>query len=550
MALRALIIGKKLTEARGRLEKLREKDEEFQTREAELEEAISEAESEEDQEAVEKLVEEFETEKEAHEEEKKKLEEEISDMESELEEITKEPAARMKKQVKEKRGESRTMETRKKFFGMDAQERDAFFANEEVKEFLQRTRDLAIQKRTITGAELTIPTQVLELIRENVENYSKLVNRVRVRYVSGKARQNVMGAFPEAVWTEACASLNELNFGFTQTELDGYKVGGIIYICIATLEDSDYDLASEIITALGAAIGIALDKAILYGTGVKMPLGIVSRLAQDAQPSDYPAVSRPWEDLSGTNLITISGKTGLALFQELAKSTKVIKGKYSRGVKFWAMNESTYTDLMVEAMSINAAGAIVSAQGATMPVVGGDIVVLSDDIITDGNIIVGYGDLYLLAERAGSSFARSDEYRFADDQVAFKGTARYDGAPIIAEGFAAIGIGSVPATDATFPGDAANDTTLTDLSIGSLSLSPTFNPETLSYTATATAASDVVTANPTQARAKVTLTYNGKNYPNGGSVKWLADSTAHPLEIVVENGVSVRTYTVQVTKGE
>lgn len=549
MALRALIIGKKLTEARGRLEKLREKDEEFQTREAELEEAISEAESEEDQEAVEKLVEEFETEKEAHEEEKKKLEEEISDMESELEEITKEPAARMKKQMKEKRGESRTMETRKKFFGMDAQERDAFFANEEVKEFLQRTRDLAIQKRTITGAELTIPTQVLELIRENVENYSKLVNRVRVRYVSGKARQNVMGAFPEAVWTEACASLNELNFGFTQTELDGYKVGGIIYICIATLEDSDYDLASEIITALGAAIGIALDKAILYGTGVKMPLGIVSRLAQDAQPSDYPAVSRPWEDLSGTNLITISGKTGLALFQELAKSTKVIKGKYSRGVKFWAMNESTYTDLMVEAMSINAAGAIVSAQGATMPVVGGDIVVLSDDIITDGNIIVGYGDLYLLAERAGSSFARSDEYRFADDQVAFKGTARYDGAPIIAEGFAAIGIGSAPATDATFPGDAANDTTLTDLSIGSLSLSPTFNPETLSYAATATAASDVVTANPTQARAKVTLTYNGKNYPNGGSVKWLADSTAHPLEIVVENGVSVRTYTVQVTKG-
>ena len=508
MALRALIIGKKLMEARGRLEKLREKDEEFKTREAELEEAISEAESEEDQEAVEKLVEEFETEKEAHEEEKKKLEEEISDMESELEEIAKEPAARMKKQVKEKRGESRTMETRKKFFGMDAQERDAFFANEEVKEFLQRARDLAIQKRTITGAELTIPTQVLELIRENVENYSKLVNRVRVRYVSGKARQNVMGAFPEAVWTEACASLNELSFGFTQTELDGYKVGGIIYICIATLEDSDYDLASEIITALGAAIGIALDKAILYGTGVKMPLGIVSRLAQDSQPSDYPTVSRPWEDLSGTNLITISGKTGLALFQELAKSTKVIKGKYSRGVKFWAMNESTYTDLMVEAMSINAAGAIVSAQGATMPVVGGDIVVLSDDIITDGNIIVGYGDLYLLAERAGSSFARSDEYRFADDQVAFKGTARYDGAPIIAEGFAAIGIGSAPATDATFPGDTANDTTLTDLSIGSLSLSPTFNPETLSYTATATAASKTETTKKKQPKQNKKITNN------------------------------------------
>lgn len=550
MALRALILGKKLTEARARLEELRAKDAEFEKRESDLAEAIEEAESEEDREAVETLVEEFETEKAAHEEEKKNLEEEISDMEGELEKFTKEPPMRSKTPEKEKRGENRKMETRKKFFGLSAQERDAFFADEEVKEFLQRARDLAIQKRTITGAELTIPTQVLELIRENVEQYSKLINRVRVRYVSGKARQNVMGAFPEAVWTEACASLNELSFGFTQTELDGYKVGGIIYICIATLEDSDYDLASEIITALGAAIGIAIDKAILYGTGVKMPLGIVSRLAQDEQPSDYPAVSRPWEDLSGTNLITISGKTGLALFQELAKSTKVIKGKYSRGVKFWAMNESTYTDLMVEAMSINAAGAIVSAQGATMPVVGGDIIVLSDDIIADNNIVVGYGDLYLLAERAGSSFARSDEYRFADDQVAFKGTARYDGAPIIAEGFAAIGLGAAPATDATFPGDTANDTTLADLSIGSLSLSPSFDPEVLAYSVSATAASDTVTANPTQARAKVTLRYNGKNYPNGGSIKWVADGAAHPLEVAVENGVSVRTYTVQVTKGE
>ena len=259
MALRALILGKKLTEARAKLEKLREKDAEFQTREAELEEAIDEAETEEDRTEVEGLVEEFEEEKKTHEEEKKNLEEEISDMENELKEITKEPAERTRRSAEEKRGENRPMETRKKFFGMSAQERDAFFADEEVKAFLQRARDLAAQERTITGAELSIPPQVLELIRENAERYSKMISRVRVRRVPGKARQNVMGAFPEAIWTETCASLNELNFGFTQTELDGYKVGGIIYICIATLEDSDYDLASEIINALGAAIGIALD---------------------------------------------------------------------------------------------------------------------------------------------------------------------------------------------------------------------------------------------------------------------------------------------------
>lgn len=44
------------------------------------------------------------------------------------------------------------------------------------------------------------------------------------------------------------------------------------------------------------------------------------------------------------------------------------------------------------------------------------------------------------------------------------------------------------------------------------------------------------------------LAYDGKNYPNGSTIKWKADSKAHPLTITVQNGVSERTYTVNVTK--
>lgn len=548
MALKALMLRSKIDKKKKELEDLREKDADFKTREAELEAAIAEAETEEEQAAVQAEVEKFDTEKAAHESGKSDLETEIAGLETELAETEKEPNP-VEPTVNE--GESRKgikeMNSRKKFFGMSVQEREAFFAREDVKTFLERVKEAGLSSRAIKGADLTIPTVVLELIRENVLNYSKLINRVRLRPVSGTARQNVMGAMPEAVWTEACAALNELTFGFSQVEVDGYKVGGVIYICKATLEDSIYNLAEEIINALGAAIGIALDRAILYGTGVKMPLGIVTRLAQDEQPSNYPATARPWEDLTETNLITISDQTGLALFQAIAKATKAMKGKYSRGEKFWAMNESTYTDLVVEAMSINANGAIVSAQGGTMPVVGGDVVVLSDEIIKDGNIVAGYGDLYLLAERAGSEFARSDEYRFAEDQVAFKGTARYDGVPIIAEAFIAIGIGAAPATDSTFPGDSANDTTLTDLTVGSIALSPTFAPETLAYTGTVTGTSDAVTASASQAKAKVHLEFGGKNYPNGAVLKW--NTGANTVNVVVENGVSERTYTLTLTKG-
>ena len=70
MALKALLLRKKLDAARAALEELRAKDQELQTREAELEAAIGEAVTEEDKQAVEGLVSEFEAEKKEHEEKK------------------------------------------------------------------------------------------------------------------------------------------------------------------------------------------------------------------------------------------------------------------------------------------------------------------------------------------------------------------------------------------------------------------------------------------------------------------------------------------------
>ena len=555
MALKILMLKRNIDSKKAELEELRKKDESFSVRESELEQAIQEAQTEEEQNTVKEEVEKFDTEKQEHEESKSTLESEIEGLEADLEaEESKSPDSRETQKDKKERADNK-MQTRAKFFGLNAQEQREFVAREDVKAFLERAREMGreqlsgvSQKRGVTGADLTIPTVVLDLLRQNIMDYSKLTRRVRLRAVNGKARQTVMGAIPEAIWTEACAKLNELDFSFNQVEVDGYKVGGVVYICQATLEDSDLNLAYEIMEGMGASIGISVDKAILYGTGVKMPLGIATRLAQTSEPDNYPAKARPWKNLSTTNMSTITGKTGIEFFKAIAIAAKAAKGKYSRGVKFWAMNESTYTDLLVEAMTFNAAGAIVSAQNGVMPVIGGDIDVLPDEVISDGNIVGGYGDLYLLAERSGSEFVRSDEYRFAEDQAAFKGSARYDGMPVIAEGFVAIGIGAAPATDATFLGDTANDTTLTDLTVGSETLSPTFDPETLTYAVTASAASDAITANPTQAKAKVMLAYDGKNYPNGSTIKWKADSKAHPLTITVQNGVSERTYTVNVTK--
>lgn len=468
MAIKALMLKKRIDRASNALAPLMEKEKEFEVRESELQKALEEAETEEEINTVEEEVNALEADKEANTKAKDELAKEIEGYKEELakleEEDNKEPEAQEVKPVDEpeERKVNTVMSKRNVFTKMDIQTRNAIFAQDDVKNFLGEVRTAMKEKRAITNVGLTIPEVFLGYLRENLEDYSKLYRKVTVRAISGTGRMVIMGGLQEAIWTECCANLNEMSMTFSDTTVDCFKVGGYYALCNSQLEDSDVDLASEIITALGYGIGLALDKAILYGKNTsddyKMPLGIVSRLAQTQAPSDYPATSRTWVDLHTTHLtnITAANSTGVKLFQGLVALRGVIKNNFARGPITWVMNDATYTKLLTEAITINASGAIVSGVNGVMPVIGGDLVVL--DFIPDNVIIYGYFDLYLLAERAGRQFAESTHVRFLQDQTVWKATARYDGLPLIAEAFGAVAIASnaAPTAAMTFAADLAN----------------------------------------------------------------------------------------------
>lgn len=458
MALRVLMTKKKLDTAKKSLEDLRSQREEFEKRESEIEKAIEEALTEEEKKVVEEEIDKHEAEKAELDEKEKALSDEVSELEQELASLEEEQGKPVEKEEvpkEEERKSVKTMETRK-FFNMNVQERDAFFAREDVNKYLDEVRSAIREKRALTNVGLTIPEVFMGLIRENLIDYSKLYKYVDVRRINGEGRAVIMGSIPEAVWTECCANLNELTLGFNDVELDCYKLGGYFAVCNANMEDSAINLATELVIALSKAIGLALDKAILYGTGVKMPLGVVSRLAQTEAPATYPATARTWVDLHTSNIKSIpANTTGAALIAAIITAFGNAKGKYSRGTKVWVMNETTYTNLVAASVSVDASGAIVAGVNGQMPVIGGNIEVL--DFIPDNVIIGGYFDLYLLAERAGAKFMTSEHVRFLQDQTVLKATARYDGEPAIAEAFVAIGLNAVtPNATMSFAADTAN----------------------------------------------------------------------------------------------
>lgn len=565
MALKQIMLSRKIEQKKEELRSLMEKDSAFQTRETELEQAIAEAVTEEEQKAVEEEVDAFDSEKTAHEEAKDALKNEISGLEEELAAYDVDPPAPERHDNKEKKVRTSRMKVdvnirslpmgKRAFDALPMETRESIIQREDVKDFLAKLRSMKGNSRAIQGGELEIPVVFLDLISENMYRYSKLLRRVRVRTVPGQARQTIAGTVPEAIWTEMCGAINELSFQFNQITLDGYKVAGIIPVCNSLLEDtvSNLDLAGTIIEMLSEAIGLAEDKAILYGKGATshMPLGIVTRLAQDSAPDGYPANAPEWVDLHSTNIVKIDGTslTGEQFWSQLMMATANTFTRYSRGEMFWAMNSKTYATLRSKLITFTASGDVVSALYGALPIITGAVDVL--EFIPDGDIIGGYGDLYLWVDRAAIQIESDSSVQFIQDNTVFRGKARADGSPVIPGAFVAININNAAVTTAMdFAADTANDADLTALTLSGNTMSPsTFNPNTLTYIVAAAAADTTkIEATPAQAKASVEIAYNGANVRNGGTITLLKDSTAHPITVTVRNGNAVKVYTVNITR--
>lgn len=565
MALRALMLRRSIDNKKKELEQLRGKEAAFKKRETELEAAIAEvteATDEEQQKAVEEEVAKYEAEKSAFDKAKDECAAAIDRLEEELKGIeeaapTEEPPTEETMIIEETERSKRNRmininiralpREQRAFDALPMQTRQEIVARQDVKNFLKELRSMkGGAQRAVSGADLTIPIVFLDLISENMFRYSKLLNRIRVRNVRGEARQTIAGTVPEAIWTEMCAAINELEFVFNQITVDGYKVAGFVPVCNSILEDNDINLASWIVEMLSESIGLAEDKAILYGTGIKMPMGIVSRLAQTAKPSDYPANAPAWVDLHTTNIQKIdSTLTGAAFWAALTVATGNAYSLYARGEKFWAMNSKTYNLLKSKVITFTATGDIAAGVFATLPIITGDVDIL--EFIPDGDIIGGYGDLYLWVNRGEIQIDADRSVQFIQDNTVFRGKARADGTPVIPQSFVAINInGSEVTTSMTFAADTANDALLQSLTVGNETLTPTFDPAVMAYTITAAAATDKIEATAAQARAEIELNLNGKNLNNGGTATWTSGSNT--LTVTVKNGNAVRVYTLTVTK--
>ncbi|MBC6169218.1 phage major capsid protein [Listeria seeligeri] len=232
MALKQLMIQKKLDSKRGELEELETRSKSFVERENSLTRALEEAKTEEEVNTVEKSVDDLENEKEKLEKERDELTAKIKELEKELEEANEKPNA----SKDEEKGED--------------EERMGKYKDKEVRSAVNtfiRTKGQTRAGLVSTDAGVIIPEEIIyspEKEVKTVTNLAELVSKTKVSTASGKypilkratARLN---SVPEL---EANPQLAKPEFEQINWEVVTYR--GAIPISQESIDDAAVDLVS------------------------------------------------------------------------------------------------------------------------------------------------------------------------------------------------------------------------------------------------------------------------------------------------------------------
>lgn len=406
--LKQLKLSKAIELKRQQLKEVEKKQADILKRSEDAKAALEEAKNEEDLKTVEVEINEIDAENVEIEKEKKTIEAEIEEIENELEEVKARSAAANKGAGAQKKD---GIEGGKEMNRMQVREllkSGEYYKRSEVVEFYDKFKNL----RAVTGGELVIPEVVVNRIMDILGDYSTLypiVDKIRVK---GTARILIDTDTTAAQWVEMNSAIPAGDVGtLAAIDFDGYKVGKITFIDNYLLQDSVINLDEYVSRKIARAIALALDGAILAGTGVagKQPEGIL------------PAV--PLE-----NKVTVAAGDKLS---EFVKPIGLIDtGLEAVGEITAVMRRSTYYAYLLEySLNVNSAGENVGTlPNLTRPDILGLPVVFNNNMPAD-TILYGDFQQYTLVERENISIDSSDQVRFVEDQMAFRGKGRFDGKP-------------------------------------------------------------------------------------------------------------------------
>lgn len=272
-----------------------------------------------------------------------------------------------------------------------------------------------------TGGGYLAPSDfLLEIIKAAIE-FSPFRSAVRVRTTSQKSVQipKRTGVF-SARWTGEVETRSETKgLAYGLEDVPVHELTAEVYVSMANLEDSAFDVESELKLEFAEQFGVAEGAAVVSGSGVKKPEGFLTA--------------------SGTVGVN-SGQAATIDSDSLLKLKYGLKTEYARRAS-WAMNRTT---LGLTRRMKDGSGNYVWIPGLAdgrPNTIDGDPYTEAPDMpnVAAGSKPVAYGDwmrAYTMVDRLAMSVIRDGLTRASEGQVKFVARRRIGGQVTLAEAIA------------------------------------------------------------------------------------------------------------------
>ena len=297
-----------------------------------------------------------------------------------------------------------------------AEYRVAFLKNLQGKQLSE------VEKRTLTttsGATGAVPTTTLNLIIDKLRQVSVLFPKVSVSFVPGNLSFVVANAKNAAAWHVQGAAGTAADDTVASVSLSGYELIKLVEVSIAAQQMTIDAFEAYIVAEIGRQLAIAIENAILNGSGSAQPTGILTGVTWDSSNSLTWAIN---SILSYDNIVD-----GLALLPTMYHPQAVFV--MSRKTLFSGLRKikTTYGEPLFT---------YAPTDKAAMSILGYPVIV--DDYIADDTILFGDLSYYKLNFSLAPTIETSREAAFSYGKITYRGLAVVDGKPALSEAFVKI----------------------------------------------------------------------------------------------------------------
>jgi HK97 family phage major capsid protein len=398
-------------------------------------------------------------------------------------------------------------------------------------------------KQALAGTDVVMPKTIIDSVMEDIVEEHPILDVIDFQNTAALTEIFISATSGVAVWGELTAEIaGELTATFSKVDLTKKKLTAFIPVAKSMLDLGPEWIDRYVRAILVEANSAGLEDAAVDGDGDDKMLGM-TRALSGAVDGVYPrkaAVTITDLDPAtfGTILNTLSqGPNG---------KRRAIKGI------IMVVNPADYFTKVLPATTVRTTDGRYATDVFPFPTT-----VIQSSAMPVGYAVFGLPKKYFagLGTSKGGRIEYDDSIKFFEDQRVYAIRLYGDGRPKDANAFVLADISGLIAyvqkvyvvndeSDEAISVSTA-DARLASLTIGALTLSPSFNKSVFVYTTATSNATNTITANPMDGEATVEILNGVTPVTNGTAATWAEG--ANVVTINVTSGAETETYTITVT---